>query len=357
MKVLHISRTMGQGGAEKVVYQLCKKEMGYVPIVASSGGFYVDELKKINVKHYIIPDLEQKNLVMMIKTLFTLLKIVNKEKVDIIHSHHRMAAFYSKVISLIIRRKRIYTAHNVFFDKKLLLRFVLKNSTIVAVGEGVKNNLVNFYKINSKDIVVIYNSIDPVVTGNQNQKLKKLNLQDKILIGNIGRLTQQKGIDVFIKAISIVSKNNKNVIGVIIGDGEERENLIKLTKNEGISENICFLGYQSNVLDIIDQLKFVVLSSRWEGLPLTPLEVFSRKKTIIATNISGNNEIIKHGYNGLLFEKDDIQDLVAKILDIQINDKKLHILENNAYLDFNNNYNFEAFIKKYNDIYIKILAT
>ena len=59
-------------------------------------------------------------------------KIIKDEKIDVIHSHHRMAAFYSRVLGFFHKKlKRIYTAHNVFFNKKMLMRFSLKNSSIL----------------------------------------------------------------------------------------------------------------------------------------------------------------------------------------------------------------------------------
>ena len=126
MKVLHISRTMGQGGAEKVVYQLCVGNNSYESVVASTGGYYLNDLANNNIKHYIIPDLNSKNPFLMIKTIFLLLKIIKEEKVNIIHSHHRMAAFYSRILCYFVKASRVYTAHNVFYDKKVLLRFSLK---------------------------------------------------------------------------------------------------------------------------------------------------------------------------------------------------------------------------------------
>ena len=102
MRILHISRTMGQGGAEKVVYQICKdyNDDKLEMFIASTGGIYEKELAKIGIKHYYIPDLDSKNPIDIIKTLFVLKKIIKEEKIDIIHSHHRMAAFYSKILSL-----------------------------------------------------------------------------------------------------------------------------------------------------------------------------------------------------------------------------------------------------------------
>lgn len=352
MKILHISRTMGQGGAEKVVYQICKDSNDIEMVIASTGGIYEDELNKIGVKHFKIPDIDCKNPISIIKTFFILRKIIKNEKIDIVHSHHRMAAFYSRILNICNRKfKRVYTAHNIFYNKKILLRFSLKGSTIVACGDGVKNNLVNFYNIKEDKISIIYNSVEVNEIGIKNGTLEDLKNKNKIIIGTIGRLTEQKGIDIFIKSISKVVKSNKNVVGVIVGDGENRNVLENLVKDLNIEKNIIFLGYQKNVFDIIKQLDFIILASRWEGFPLTPIEVFSMKKTIIASNIDGNNEIVKHEYNGLLFEKDNIDELSNKIEELVMDEAKITKLEKEALKTFNDKFSYDKFINNYLNLY------
>lgn len=353
MKILHISRTMGQGGAEKIVYQLCSSDNTKKKVVASTGGNYVDELQKIGVPHYEILDIDKKNPFLMLKTLVILIKIVKKEKIDIIHTHHRMAAFYARIIKVLFPKvKLIYTAHNIFTNKKMLLQFSLKTTKIIAVGKGVKDNLVNYYKIDSKNIEIIYNSIKPNKTNNNIEMLKKLN--KKTLIGNIGRLSEQKGMDVFIKAMKPIIDKNDNIYGIIVGNGEDMNDLKQLTNSLNIEKNIIFLGYQNNVFDVLKDLNFIVLSSRWEGFPLTPIEAFSMKKTVIASNIPGNNEIVIDEYNGMLFEKNNEVEL-AKQINKLINDKELlNYLENNALKYYQDNFSYKIFEKKYKEMYENI---
>ena len=355
MKILHISRTMGQGGAEKVVYQLCKDNKNAEMYVASTGGIYEEELKNNNVKHYIIPDIDKKNPFLMIKTILILNNIIKKEKIDIVHSHHRMAAFYSKIISIFNKKiKRIYTAHNVFYNKKKLLKFALKGSKIVAVGNGVKNNLSDYFEI-TENVEIIYNSIESKgKLSNPNDKIFENKNDKNIFIGTIGRLTEQKGIDIFIKSLSKNIKKNKNIYGFIIGDGEDKEKLKQLSRDLEIENNIIFLGYRKDVFEVANKMDFLVLSSRWERFPLTPIEVFSIGKTIIASNIDGNNEIVIDQHNGLLFEKDNVDELDAKIKYL-INEKSKRIeLEKNALNTYKEKFSYDIFLKKYNDLYSSI---
>lgn len=351
MKVLHVSRTMGQGGAEKIVYQLCHDNTKFEQAVISCGGVYVKELEKIGIRHYEMPDIDKKNPYVMLKCFLVLRSVIKKEHIDILHAHHRMAAFYGRIVSFFIGTKCVYTAHNAIENKKWLMRFSLKKSGIVAVGDEVRQNLINYYGISQERIKVIYNSVKVEKTGETNGFLSEKKIFGNILIGNIGRLTEQKGMDVFIYAIKKVVNKHPNVVGVIIGDGEERVRLEKLTKELGMTNHITFLGYQKNILNLMGQLDFVVLSSRGEGLPLTPIETFSQGKTIIASDVTGSREVVANGINGLTFQKDDTYQLADKIVKLIEDKKLLKQLEKGALETYQKKYDYKKFIKEYQNVY------
>ena len=352
LKILHISRSMGQGGAQKVVYQLCKDNGNAKQYVASTGGEYVEELVGLGIAHHIIPDIDRKNPFLILKTYFIISKIVRKEKIDLIHTHHRMAAFYARLIQLSnYSVGHLYTAHNVFYGRKRFMRFALKCARIIAVGDGVRKNLIEEYKIEPDKITIIRNTIKNERTHMVNNRLQELKKDGNVLIGNIGRLVAIKGIDIFIQAFAEVIKRIPNAIAVVIGDGEQREELGMMTQKLGLNEHIVFLGFQKNVLDIINQLDLVVLSSRREGLPLTPIEVISQGKTVIASNISGNNEVIKDGFNGLLFEKDNVSELAEKIVLLIENKGYRRQLEQNAKNTYSRSYDYDTFIRRYMEQY------
>lgn len=226
LKVLHISRTMGQGGAEKIVFQLCSHKFDRVTqMVASTGGHYSDLLNKgYQVKQFKIPDVDSKNPVIMFKTFFLLIFIVIKYKINVVHTHHRMAAFYARIIKIVFRNLTIiYTAHNVFNDKKQLTNFALRKAKIISVGDSVKKNLCEYFKINGHNVKIIYNSVDVPKTMNKIGCITSLEKNGIVAVGFIGRLTTQKGVDTFIKAIGIANEiSSKNIHGFIVGDGEKR---------------------------------------------------------------------------------------------------------------------------------------
>lgn len=143
----------------------------------------------------------------------------------------------------------------------------------------------------------------------------------------------------------------KYLVAVIVGEGEDHAELESLTKMLGLENSVLFLGFQENVLDIITQLDLVVSASRWDGLPLTPIEVFSQKRTMVGTDISGNNEIVKDGVNGILVPVDAPESLSEGMFKIIENPTLKQTLENNAYKTFSSEYNYDDFISSYNEVY------
>ncbi|MCB6142729.1 glycosyltransferase family 4 protein [Lachnospira pectinoschiza] len=356
--VLLFTRTMGLGGTENVVLQLCEilKPQVHNIVVCSCGGVNVEKLDTMGIKHYTVPDITIKNPITVIKIVTELKRIIRQEKITVIHSHHRMAAFYARVVanSNIIQ---IVNAHNTFYDKKTLTKIAYKKANIIAVGEQVKKNMVEYFGISADKVAVIHNAIKPfegpVVLDTE---LEQARQQGYTLVGNIGRLSEQKGIEYFIKAAALVYKENPNIRFYIVGDGEDAEKLKKLTDSllpEGI---LTFMGYRSDIQNVMSQMDFIVLSSLWEGLPLTPIEAFSVGKTVIATNVDGTPEIVKDGENGLLVHSADEVQIAQKILYICKEQSIRQKLEENAVKTYEKRFTIDTMKERYIQYYKSVIG-
>lgn len=351
--ILFIVRTMGIGGTENVVLQLCEifeKKVNKI-IVCSSGGVHEEILRKMGIKHFTIPDIASKNPVYMIKTYLKLKSIIKKEQITVIHSHHRMAALYAELAA----PKHVFkvaNAHNTFYNKKKLTHFAYKNTKIIAVGEMVKKNIIDFFYIPVGQVCVINNAVKPF-----NEEIKEIEClknekaKGNVLIGNVGRLSEQKGMCYFIEAAQEVLKSHPKARFFLVGEGELKDQLYQQVALKGLQDKIIFLGYRSDVQNVVSQLDFVVLSSLWEGLPLTPIEAFSVGKTVIGTNVDGTPEIIRDGVDGYLVEPRNIGQLAKKINFLLENPEVRKKLEEQAAKRYRENFSFEKFSQKYVDFY------
>lgn len=313
--ILFLVRTMGLGGTENVVLQLCEILCDKVKkiVVCSSGGVHEEKLKTLGISHYTIPDIASKKTKDMLKIYLAIRTIIKNEKITIIHSHHRMAAFYAQLAAP-KEVVKIANAHNTFNDKRKLTKFAYHNTKIVAVGEMVKRNLIDFFGIPNDQVSVIHNAIKPFV-----EEVKSILVLDRekaeehILIGNIGRLSEQKGMNYFIDAAEIVTRSHPEARFIIVGEGELKDQLFEQVRNKKLQNKVLFLGYRGDIQNVISQLDFIVLSSLWEGLPLTPIEAYSVGKTVIGTAVDGTIEIIRDGMDGYLVKPRNSVQLAEKM--------------------------------------------
>ena len=346
--VLFFARTMGLGGTENVILQLCEvfKPLVNKIVVCSKGGVNEEKLKAMGIKHYTIGDPVDKSLKNIMSNSKALKQIVADENITLIHTHHRMAAFYVRYTGLYKKCRFVNTSHNTFYDKKRLTRYAYKKADLIACGEMVKKNLTDFYGL--EKVVVLHNAVRPFEDETvPHEILAKARSEGKFLIGNIGRLSEQKGMEYFIKAVPAVIKEHPDTEFFIVGTGEDEQKLKDLAKGLPVT----FLGYRTDVQNIMSQLDLVVLSSLWEGLPLTPIEAFSVGKTIVATSVDGTPEIVDDNVNGLLVAPKDPDAIAEKINCLIANPDKKHQMEINAKKTFEERFSFDIFAQKYIDFY------
>ena len=344
--ILHISRTMDIGGAERIVYQLSsdlKDEFDSVH-VASTGGLWESELAAQGIQHHKILDIDSKNPVTVLKLLFSIHQIIKQKGITIVHTHHRMAAFYIRLLKLVHPKLiHVYTAHNVFKDKLPLYRFALKNAKSVAVGEAVNNNLKE--DVGITDSKVIYNGVILKETDNQVDDIVGY---DGTKLGCIARLSEQKGLTYLIEAMSLLTV--KNIRLFIVGDGELRNELENKVEELDLQDSVIFLGYRKDIVECINSFDFLVSSSLFEGLALNVIETFMNGKTMVATNIPGINEVV-NAENGILVPVKDAT-AMAKAIEKMATDPRLREkLANQAKKDYENKFSYPLFLGNYRELY------
>ncbi len=347
--ILFIVRTMGLGGTENVVIQLCEilsKKINKI-VVCSSGGVHEEKLQEMGIKHYLIPDIASKNPMDMLKSCRSIKSIIDKEQITIVHSHHRMAAFYAELVapkSVV----KVANAHNTFTDKKKLTQLAYQNTKVIAVGEMVKKNLTEYFEIPKEQVCVIHNAVKPfdgkIVPV---EMLYKEHAKGNVLIGNIGRLSEQKGMTYFIEAAEITTRTHPEARFIIVGDGEEREQLHAQIEKKKLQNKILFLGYRNDIQNVMSQLDFVVLSSLWEGLPLTPIEAYSVGKTVIGTAVDGTPEIIRDGVDGYLVEPRNPMQLAEKMNELIENPEMRESMGIQAMKRYQDEFSFEKLSERY----------
>ena len=323
------------GGAERIMIstaELLSQDFKIHLIVLNK----LDREIKINDSIKII----QLNKKKIIYSVLDIYKIIKKNKFDYIIStitHLNILIILIKLFfnfkNKIILREANTTSLNLStkkFYSRFIYNFLIKFTypfayKIIAVSKGVKDDLINSYKINNNKIKIIYNFV-------KLDKIKNLSLEQNNIehikkiqpyILNIGSLSYQKNHELIIKAFAKI-KNYKNHKLLIIGEGKLRKNLLYLVKSLNLTNKIIFLGEISNPYPYLANCSVLVHCSRWEGLPNVLLEALALDQFIVSSDCkSGPSEIIQSNKNGILFEENNLDQLVG-ILSNFLEGKYIH---------------------------------
>ncbi len=292
------------------------------------------------VKH--IP-LRLKHPLLRLFTLSNILLAIRKHRPDVVHSHHRMPTMLFSILKRTHPFKLIHTAHVTFNDKKIF-RFS-RADLYIAVGRQVADNLHQTFSIPLNKIRTIINGVPTPASTPASSVCTENGMKNTAIA--VGRLSKQKGHFYLIEAWKTVVDALGEAHLVVLGDGDLKDILHRQVKNARLENYIHFKGHQPNATEWMSRSCFVILSSLWEGLPLTVLEAFSVKRTVVATTIQGTTEVVEDGRTGLLVPPRNISMLAQAITGLFRNPEKRKTLEDNAYKEFLAKYSHDRMLKEY----------
>ena len=267
-----------------------------------------------------------------------------KDSPDVIHTIG-IRSFQSFIAAIIAKKKKIplvisdqggLTTHpdlnsgGVF--KKILyklqtpmIRFIINNSARISVANEYEKEI--FTKMyHTAKIEVIRNGINLAMLKTKTNDFKKKYGISLPFVLFIGRFSKIKGIDILLRAIKILKDKPdlKNISFVIMGvDFGFQNQMMQMIDDFGIKEKIHVITNPSrdDVIAAYGESEFLVLPSRWELSPLTPLEGFAFKKPVVSTNVHGIPSTVTNRQNGILVKNEDFHELAEAIMEL-INDKQ-----------------------------------
>ena len=190
--------------------------------------------------------------------------------------------------------------------------FAYKRFEHIAVNSNsIRQHLLKGSKVSASKIKVIYNGID--ISGNRRgEPLPEIFRQSKtqLWIGMVANLNPVKRVDIFLKALSILKKKYQilNFQSVILGDGPERDHLLRLSQDLGLQNQVHFAGSVDDVYSYLNRLDLAVLCSDREGFPNSILEYMACALPVVATSAGGSAELVNEA-NGLCVPPGDARAL------------------------------------------------
>ena len=352
-KICFVIPSLGGGGAERVAFHLLnnlsldKFDLSVI-IVYKNKGDYLKGLRK-EVKRIF---LEKSKIRYSIPSLYRALKEENPDIVinfsfDLMMLMGVFIISFFKNTYFINRQINILSKEKFNFFKKILLKIAYKNfNKIITQSKDMTEDLLKNIDISKEKIVEINNpaDIDKIEKlSNENIKIE-FDKESKNLL-SVGRLAPQKGFDLIIQSIPLL--NDKNIKLYILGDGEEKENLLTLIEKLNLKERVFLLGRKLNPYAYMKNADLFILSSRYEGSPNVLIEAGSCGLYSICNNCPGGvNEIILKDINGNIVDFNN-KDLVAKTIEknLILNKDKEKIKHS-----IKNRYSLDKIIKKYEDL-------
>lgn len=205
---------------------------------------------------------------------------------------------------------------NYSYVQRLLIRATMSVADAVVVNSGfLRDFAVKEEGASPERIYIIPNGVN---VDRFTNPLNQASLREDLgipetgrLLGTVGRLTKQKGIDVLLKALSLAK--NKDTHLVIIGCGEDETKLRELAIHMGLASRVFFAGYRRDLPRLIGALDLYVHPARFEGMPNAVLEAMAAACPIVATAVDGIRDLIEDGHHGWLTPPDDARGLATAI--------------------------------------------
>lgn len=233
------------------------------------------------------------------------------------------------------------------FTKGIFFRMATQ---MLPCSSAAKKDLLKYYGVKESKTFVFHNAV--FEQAEKNGTLRPV-------IGFLGRLDRSKGVDVLIKAFALIVRKIPAAQLVVIGKGKEEAALKNIVKELLLDGNVEFkgvIGY-SKIFDFLRSLNCLVVPSRTDNLPTVVLEAFACLTPVIGSNSGGIPDMIIPGYNGLLFENENIGDLASRMLIMLQNSEERSRLIANMQKVFDEKFSiktyterFENFIKDNTDI-------
>jgi glycosyltransferase involved in cell wall biosynthesis len=319
------------GGAEISLLNLVKrlnKELFIPHFVCSKEGPFIDELRKIKIPPDFVqfPSIRWPNPVQICSTIRSLIDIIKKKQINLIHSNQPRSNLFGaiaakiKTVPIVWHERCLERGR---FDSDNIFSFL--PDRIICNSGAVKNRFTKGAKTDTK-IRTIINGVDlrefnPELNGSIIRKEFNID-EDEPIIGTIGRIDPEKGYECFLESARIILQDFKNVRFLVVGGAFNNhsleESLYEMSVEKGIDKKTIFTGFRRDIPQLLASMDVVVLPSEIDACSRVLFESMAMRKPLVATNAGGTPEIVQDGITGLLVKPGDSSGMarcIKKLLD------------------------------------------
>ena len=368
--ILHLVLSMDTGGAERVISYLVTEQPGdhvqqTVCCLDNIGPLGED----LRAKGYHVDLLSRQDGIDW-KLVLKIYRFCRKNNIDLIHTHGESPWFYGALAANLVPWKRIpciTTIHGYGggdrqnMQSYRLWKILTALSRKVILVSNVLHRELLHAGLSTKKLQTVVNGIPAESmhhSPDRNPELRKVyNIQpDDFVVGIVARLSAIKNHALLLYAVKQLQKTTEQQVRLlIVGDGPERPKLERLANDLQLKPEVTFCGKQTNVDTFYNLFDVFVLPSFSEGISMAILEAMAAGIPVIASAVGGNEEIISHEHNGLLFPSNDLDALVRRLRRL-LDDPQagLHLVAN-ALTTISTTFSLKTMLQAYRKIYTDIL--
>ena len=327
MRVIHLIGGGDTGGAKTHVLNLLKELNRYIDarLVCFRKGEFSEDAENMGIPIDVI---ESGNPIVGLRELK---KLIGNQKIDIIHCHGARGNLMGNLIKKYVHAPVVTTVHSDY-------RLDYLGRPVARLSYGTTNMLalrrVNYY-IGVSDpmtdilierdfpadrIYTIYNGIDfktPIRTMSREEYFQSLQFpveDGDVVAGIAARLSPVKDIPTLLRAMKLAAEQNPHLKLVVAGDGEDRQKLLDMAQDLGISQRVCFAGWVSDINSFYHAIDINLLTSISETFPYALTEGARMKRPTIASRVGGVPVLIDDGKNGFIFEPGNEAELAKHLV-------------------------------------------
>ncbi|MCF6245625.1 MAG: glycosyltransferase family 4 protein, partial [Sulfurovum sp.] len=300
MKIVQLLPELNEGGVERGTMELSRElvKLGHESIVISAGGKLVEQIEADGGRHITL-DVCSKNILTSPFRMLKLRQVLKELHPDVLHARSRVPAWLTYLANKKLHFPFVTTVHG-FNSVNAYSKIMTKGDSVICVSDAIKKHIQQHYHTQEKKITIIPRGIDLEKFNPEyidkvfiRHFKEKYALQDKFIVTSVGRITQLKDLETFIRAIAVLKEKRTDIMGLIVGGvREDKQSYFKslhiLVKEFRLEKNIIFTGSQEKVAEIYALSNVVISSSKKpESFGRSVAEALAMNTPVVATEHGG----------------------------------------------------------------------
>ncbi len=355
LRIAHTVSSLLNGGMEHFVVRLAvaQRKLGHdARIVAIKPGPLADDARALGVPVSVLYRAGKAD-----RIVHGLAELATQHA-DIIHAHNTTSLHYAVLGRLVSRGRVVLTDHAQIWRIPHALEWYLTDAAVAVSRDTAQKSTANQVL---PEVRVFHNGVDAAPPRRSRAEVRaELGLDaGQVVAVHVARFVPLKAQDVVIRALAVLAQRSSvsPVTVLFVGDGPERANVERLAAELGLGpEQARFLGYRTDVADLLGASDVFVLSSRTEGLPLSVLEAMTHRLAIVATPVGGVPELCTDGRDALFVPVDDAAALAAAMEKLAADPALRARMGDAAHTRALADFSFAAMTQRYLDLYREVLS-